>query len=562
MKLDLKELIKTTKTLKLLYVEDDEKARESTLRLLDNFFVDVEVAVDGLDAIDKLSNVNFDLIISDINMPVLNGLDMLEKIRANNNETPVIFLSAHNEVKYFTQAIKLGVEYFILKPIEQKQFIDSISKVIKIINLKKQNKHYKNFLEDEIVAQTKELEYKLHYDNLTSLLNRYSFFEDIDYVSKPLVFLFDINKFKMINEVYGSDTGTFVLKEFANFLSELTTDVSYKVYRLSVDEFAIVCEYDQKKPNFYKEFVDRFFTKLHNFSIDIDHDTISLDVTIGVSKFRDTYATAEIALEYAKRNNINYAVYSQEIDKRTESTEILKRKKMIKKAISQNRVVPVYQAIVDISQNIVKHEILMRIQKENSDELISPYFFLDAALKTSLYDKLSSIMILKALEVLQTSDTTLSINFAYSDIKNTSFIEQIELYMQKYENVGKRAVFEITEDENIKNYDDIKNFIKKFQQYGVKIAIDDFGTGFSNFEHILEIEPNYIKIDGSLIKNIDNDARSFTLVQAIVKFSHKLGIKVIAEFVHSEIIFNMLKELGVDEYQGYYFSEPKATISE
>jgi len=557
----LKELIEFSKSLKLLYVEDDEKARTATLKLLNNFFTDIVVAEDGLEAIDIISNNEFGLILSDINMPSLNGLDMLEKIRSAGNETPIIFLSAHNESKYFTQAIKLGAEYFILKPIQQEQFVDAIAKGIKTIKLKTQNKNYKQFLEKEISIQTKELEHKLHFDNITKLLNRYSFFIDIKKAEQPLLILLDINKFKMINEVYGNKIGTVVLNKFADFLLDLYQDNSYKIYRLSGDEFAVLDTHNQLSQSNVKKLIDSFFTKLNNFNIQIDNNTISLELTAGISdKLLDTYESAEIALEYAKNNKLRCKFYSSDIDKRNESSEILKRKNMIRLAIEQKRIVPVYQAIVDNSQNIVKHEILMRIQKESSDELISPYFFLEVAVKTSLYDQLSYIIIFEALNLLESSQNTLSINFTYGDIKNILLIEEIDLFFQKHPNIGSRAVFEITEDESMKNYDDVKKFIKHFKQYEVKIAIDDFGTGFSNFEHILEIEPNYIKIDGSLIKNIDNDNRSFTLVQAIVEFSHKLGIKVIAEFVHSEIIFDMLRDLKVDEYQGYYFYEPSTVV--
>ncbi len=559
---NLKELVKVTKTLTLLYVEDDEESRNATLKLLYNFFSDIVIATNGLEAIDKLLNNKIDLIISDINMPVLNGLEMLEKIRENKNDTPTIFLSAHNESEYFTQAIKLGAEYFILKPIQQDQFIAAISKIINIINIKLQNIHYKEYLEHEVSAQTKELRYKLHFDNNTKLLNRYSFFEDIQDVKQPLLFLIDINKFKMINEVYGSDIGTKVLVEFGQFLLNFF-DESFKVYRLAGNEYAVLSSHNIENQNKYQNYLDNLFNSLNDFCIKSNQDTISVEVTIGISKTTDsTYENAEIALEYAKNNKISYAIYSSEIDKRKESTEILKRKNMIRLAIEQKRILPVYQAIVDSDQKIVKHEILMRIQEENSNKLISPYFFLAVALKTSLYDQLSSIIIFNALEKLKNSNESLSINFAYSDIKNQIFVKEIDTFFSNNPSIGNRAVFEITEDESIKNYDDVKKFIKHFKTYGVRIAIDDFGTGFSNFEHILEIEPNYLKIDGSLIKNIATDSRSFTLVQAIVQFSHKLGIKIIAEFVHNEQVFNMLKDLGVDEYQGYYFSEPSLTTQQ
>jgi c-di-GMP phosphodiesterase len=198
----------------------------------------------------------------------------------------------------------------------------------------------------------------------------------------------------------------------------------------------------------------------------------------------------------------------------------------------------------------------MRLQEKNSEKLILPAHFLDVAIKTRQYDELSSSTIFKALDLIKSSSHTLSINFTYSDIKNILFTEQLKDFFTKNSNVGNRTVFEITESESIENYDDVKAFIKCFRVYGVKIAIDDFGAGFSNFEYILEIEPDYLKIDGSLIKNIDKDPKAHTLVEAIVQFSHKLEIKIIAEYVHSQQIFEMLKELNVDEYQGFYFYEP------
>jgi len=561
MAIDIKKIIHTTKTLKLLYVEDDDDARKATLKLLNNFFTDITISEDGQDALDKLKEAKYDLILSDINMPNKNGLEMLEELRHNGDNTPTIFLSAHNESEYFTEAIKLGIEYFILKPIQQEQFVDGINKIVQLIDLKKQNEHYKNFLEDEILTRTKELKHKLHFDSQTKLLNRFSFFENIQKIEEPLVFLLDIDKFRMINEVYGNNIGSHVLNEFSLFLLSICNDTNKKAYRISGDEFAILGHVDNKIENEHITYVESFFNKLNDFTIDANNDIISLEVTVGISSDKDnTFESAEVALEFAKDNKLRYKVYSSKIDKRSQSTEILKRKNMIRLAIEQNRIVPVYQGIVDKSQNIVKYETLMRIKKDNSDELISPYYFLDVAIKTSLYDKLSYIIIFDALKLLQTSLISLSINFTYSDIKNVSLMKEIDSFFSRHPYIGERAIFEITEDESIKNYDDVKNFIKHFQSYGVRVAIDDFGTGFSNFEHILELEPNYLKIDGSLIKNIDNDPRSYTLVQAIVKFSHKLGIKVISEFVHNEVVFEMLKELDVDEYQGFYFCEPRTSI--
>jgi EAL domain-containing protein (putative c-di-GMP-specific phosphodiesterase class I) len=95
---------------------------------------------------------------------------------------------------------------------------------------------------------------------------------------------------------------------------------------------------------------------------------------------------------------------------------------------------------------------------------------------------------------------------------------------------------------------------------GVKIAIDDFGTGYSNFSYLLKLRPDYIKIDGSLIKHIDTDDNSIAIVSAILAFSKKLGIKTIAEYVHSKEVYEKCKELGIDEFQGFYLGEPTSSL--
>ena len=117
-------------------------------------------------------------------------------------------------------------------------------------------------------------------------------------------------------------------------------------------------------------------------------------------------------------------------------------------------------------------------------------------------------------------------------------------------------VFELLETEGIENYNEVKTFISDIKKFGCKVAIDDFGSGYSNFSHILNLNVDYIKIDASIIKNIVEDKNSEYIAKLIVDFSNRVGVKTIAEFVHSKEVFEKVKDLGVDYSQGYYFSEP------
>ena len=554
---DLKELSSLCHGLKLLYVEDDALVRETTLKLLNNFFQDVTTAVDGKDGLEKFQNNRFDLVLSDINMPNINGLEMLAFIRKENQNIPVLLFSAYNDTQHFTQALSLDIEAYILKPLVYEQFLHALYKVVQKIDLLSYTKDYKDNLEKEVNKRNEEIADKLNFDYLTGLLSRYSFFRDIEKVEIPIILLIDIDKFKVVNEVYGSTIGSKVLEKFSLSLSNTVQDEEYRIYRLSSDEFAILDAVNYIDTDKYEELIEKLFEELNNLRLKVDDNIITVDITIGLSTVQHNgYESAKIALDYAKKHRKPYVMYSSAIDYRKESSLTLQRRDEIASAIDDNRIIAVYQPIVDIDANIVKYETLMRLQDEESLELISPFYFLDVAIKTRLYEQLSERIIFKALEHLKNTNDSLSINFTYSDIKNRLLMKNLETFFKTNQDIGKRTIFEITESEAIENYDIVKSFIVKCREYDIRIAIDDFGSGFSNFEYILEIEPDYLKIDGSLIKDINTDVKAYTLVEAIVQFSHKLGIKVIAEYVHCGLVFDMLKELGVDEYQGFYFSKP------
>ncbi|WP_294895399.1 EAL domain-containing protein, partial [Sulfuricurvum sp. RIFOXYD12_FULL_44_77] len=120
-----------------------------------------------------------------------------------------------------------------------------------------------------------------------------------------------------------------------------------------------------------------------------------------------------------------------------------------------------------------------------------------------------------------------------------------------------RIIIELLESEGIENYPEVSAFIAEVKTFGCRIAIDDFGTGYSNFAHIIKLDVDFLKIDGSLIRNIDTDTNAQTILTAITEFSKHLGLKTVAEFVHSEAVYTKCKEMGVDYLQGYYLGEPK-----
>lgn len=557
MDIDIKNLRTHCKKLRLLYVEDDERARESTLKLLKRFFDDITVAEDGEDGLRLFTQGDFDLIISDINMPKMNGIEMLKEIRKISKDVPFLLLSAYAESDYFTESISLGVSYFIIKPVQEQQFREALSNVVQTIEFKELSKQYKEKLESELEKRTKEIVYKLYNDELTNLKSRYAFFEDKKSYKQAVVYLVDIDKFHVINDIFGHEIGNKVLKDFGMIVKTFAKNFGANSYRLSGDEFTLMKEEDHLDIEANEDILKKLFELIKNTEFNYDNESIKPNVRIGIAfGNKYLYEHASIALDYAKAHKKDYFFYSSENDRTVEQKRMIEERYTIQSAIDNEGIVAVYQPIVDTNGNISKYETLMRIKNSNNDELIAPIYFLSTAIKTGLYDTLSINVIKQGLELTKNTQHALSFNFTYRDIINTKFLDEIETFFKEIPEVGSRVVFEITENESMDSYEVVKNFINRFRNYGVRIAIDDFGSGFSNFNYILEMEPDFLKIDGSLIKDIDTNEKSLALTEGIINFSNRLGINIIAEFVHNEKIFLMLKDLGVHEFQGFYFSEP------
>ncbi|SHO80836.1 histidine kinase [hydrothermal vent metagenome] len=155
---DMKELLAKSKSLKLLYVEDNEIVRKSNLELLNNFFDNIDTAQDGLDGLEKFKQNSYDIIITDINMPIMNGIEMITHIRDVDNDVIILVISAHNNTSYFTDTIKLDIQGYILKPTSIKQLIDALKQGIKKISLKENENRYKNRLKESVKIEIKKRE--------------------------------------------------------------------------------------------------------------------------------------------------------------------------------------------------------------------------------------------------------------------------------------------------------------------------------------------------------------------------------------------------------------------
>ncbi|MDP1783812.1 MAG: GGDEF domain-containing phosphodiesterase, partial [Sulfuricurvum sp.] len=315
---------------------------------------------------------------------------------------------------------------------------------------------------------------------------------------------------------------------------------------INIDAFDIMCQ--------------NILDRLHSINYEIDGITIFITFSMGADICFDSgcdlIGRADMALKTAKKRGLTLVKYHDSLHIKEEYLNNISWSKKLKEAIDNQQFELYYQGIHEATtQNIYEYEALIRIiDKEGT--VISPASFLEIAKKSRLYIHITDFVIRQIFEQLRTTPHRYSINLSVDDILNPKTQTMLYELLTEYP-VGNRLIFEILESEGIENYQEVSAFITHVKKYGCKIAIDDFGTGYSNFAHIMKLNVDFIKIDGSLIKRLDLDLGAQNIVHTIVEFAHRLNIKTVAEFVCSQDIYNKCRDIGIDYLQGYYLSEPK-----
>ena len=455
--------------------------------------------------------------------------------------------------------IGLFIEFdrHLIKPI--KNFITNINyisnnkDVTKRINVKNQIKEIDS-MQKVFNTMLDSLEYQFFHDELTTLPNRKKLIETLSFEKDAVLMIINIDKFQHINDLYGDKIGNDIIRNTASIIKNNVSPEAI-LFKLHADEYALYQPTEIVEE--IKTLALHLANCIENHTFTINDNEIYVNATIGIACGSFSLLNnADMALKLAKRNRKKYLIYETSMNIEHEYTQNLKWSKKIKDAIENNRIEPLFQPIVDTkTSKIVKYEALMRLIDENA-EYISPIHFLELAKKNKLYPKLTKIIIEKTFEIFKNIDAQVAINLSVQDVLNEDVHSTIINSLHKYQ-LGGKIVFEIIESEGIENYEEISEFISEVKKTGAKISIDDFGTGYSNFEYIMKLKVDYIKIDASMIKDIDKNLNSQMVTETIIDFARKMNIQTIAEFVHSQSVFDVVKELGIDFAQGYFFGKPQ-----
>ncbi|WP_428743755.1 EAL domain-containing protein [Sulfurimonas sp.] len=426
-----------------------------------------------------------------------------------------------------------------------------------IVQYSKQQKDLNSYLEEKVNEKTQELLKQLYTNALTGLPNRLSLLRDINDYDNGALLIINIDDFKEINDFFGQAAGDNVLISFSQKLSNfvLSNERYITLIHLGGDEFALFFINKPSKEEFI-QFAMELISKIEKMVFYLEDNELSLRVSIGGTyQVQEALEKADIALKSAKKQSKGFLLYDETLNIEQQYRNNMEWTKKLNWAIENDRITPFYQPVYDNETNkLVSAECLIRLI-DIDNNIITPYHFLTIAKKSKLYSKLTKIMIKKSCQHFEHLDCDFSVNLSVEDMLDQEIVSYILYNIKKY-NVAHKIVFELLETEGIENYEEVSLFIDEMKFLGCRIAIDDFGSGYSNFEYLLQLNVDYIKIDGSLIKNLDTDKNSQIVVETIVSFAKKLDMIVVAEYVHNEAIQAKVKELHIERSQGFFLAEP------
>ncbi|MCF6309631.1 MAG: bifunctional diguanylate cyclase/phosphodiesterase [Sulfurimonas sp.] len=398
-------------------------------------------------------------------------------------------------------------------------------------------------------------------DYLTNISNRFALMEYLKKIKSGNLFLLNVDNFSNINNAYGFEIGDKVLIEIAKFIN-LSKPASTKLFRINSDEFVLVSDeaMNLKELDCVASSIISFFNQME---IKIDEDIeIKVSLSIGIAMGSSTIVLnhARVAIkELREHKRAAYKIYDPK------STYIKKQNAniywiyKIKEAFVEENILAYFQPIINNkTKKIEKYECLVRISDDGI--LIPPIRFLEASKLTGTLSLVTKTIIEQSFSKFSDTEYEFSINITSADLHLEYLEEYLLKYVNKYKIDPSRVVLEILEDIDTLDEPEIINQLESLRYNGFKIAIDDFGSQSSNFSRLLEFSPDYLKIDGSFIKNILTDEKSLIIVEAIVLICKRSDIKVIAEFVHCKEVQEKIEELGIDYSQGYYFGEPSPEL--
>jgi len=423
----------------------------------------------------------------------------------------------------------------------------------------------------------RQMAWQARHDPLTGLVNRKEMEVRIEHALTSaksfnrvhaLLYL-DLDQFKIVNDTCGHRAGDELLRQLAN---QVAANLRHRdtLSRLGGDEFGVLLENcDVNQANHIAEKVKQ---TVQEFRFVWEDKMFKIGVSIGVVEITEKSANlaeimsdADAACYTAKESGRNRIQVHTPNDLELK----IRRNEMhwvsnINKSMDENRFRLYFQLIVPLNRQEAPHwEVLLRMLDNNGD-LVLPHIFLSAAERYGLMHNIDRWVLRTTLATLHNLVTSgesvvvpkLAINISGSTLGSESFLTYAQEQFESYKVPPDKLCFEITETTAIANFTKAQKFIREMKKLGCQFALDDFGSGMSSFGYLKSLAVDFLKIDGSFVKDINHDDVDYAMVEAINRIGHLMNISTIAEFVENDQIMVRLNQIGVDYAQGFGVHRP------
>jgi diguanylate cyclase (GGDEF)-like protein/PAS domain S-box-containing protein len=426
-----------------------------------------------------------------------------------------------------------------------------------------------------ILALTRKLTYFASHDALTDTLNRREFERCLNLALKSatqqkithVLLYIDIDQFKVINDSCGHHAGDELLQRISDLLSKniRSGDV---LARLGGDEFAILLQ--RCNLSHAETIAEKLRRTTHAARFSWENQIFEVSISIGAVEIDKDSENASVVLSAA-----DMACYTAKdlgkdrihVYRKTDAELNARRQEMhwvshLNKALKQERLSLFQQEIAPVAQesyDVRRAEVLLRLFDADG-RLFPARDFLPAIERYGLINAIDRWVVQECFSIIangEASDTTIyAINISGSSMSQTDFLAFIKIQFNRYAVSGSRICFEITETSAVSHLRNARQFISELKSYGCYFALDDFGSGLSSFAYLKDLAVDFLKIDGSFVKNIVTDNVDRALVAAIKDVGHVMLIDTVAEHVENQAIMDVVKDIGIDYAQGSFVGHP------
>jgi len=584
---------------RLLIVDDISDNRNILVRRFERRGFQVTEAESGLAAIDLIEREPFDVVLLDVMMPGIDGIETLRRIRVQKSASalPIIMVTAKSESVNIVDALEQGANDYVTKPVD---FAVALARVNTQISRKRAeqqvllaNERLQQTNEDlegrvadrtrrlidanqrlkEEIADREELQarsqYLAYHDSLTGLGNRMLFKEqldealrDVSVTQHPLAVLFvDLDGFKVVNDTLGHSMGDLLLKSIATKLRDLLPSTD-RIARLGGDEFAIL-QLSSSQPASSISLAEQIIEAAgHPHDIEGHEVTVGASVGIAIGHAGDINTesllkSADLAMYNAKSDGRGtYRLFDPEMDAIVQSRRLLERD--MRTSLVQGGFTLFYQPLVNLQTGkVTAFEALMRWDHPERGR-VSPADFIPVAEEMGLIVQLGEWALRQAcMEAVNwPDDIRVSVNLSALQFAKGNLVSTVVNALASSGLPATRLELEITESVLLEKSERNIAILNQLRELGVRISMDDFGTGYSSIGYLRSFPFDKIKIDQTFVRDLLVDEGSLAIVRAIASLGISFGMTTTAEGVETEEQMRRLNLEGCVEVQGYLYSKP------